>query len=298
MRSSHYLRLQPPALNHPQVNSNPQSRSLVQQSPWLRPPMSASAAASSVLVGDFVEEIVIDLVEFGGEVGAVVHGDYPSSLANAAAVQAALQCSPRCGRPRRGRASAQPGACPAHPRSRRRRAPARSRRGRISRRRSAWRTRAAESGARADQARAAINRPVDARAGPEKAAGSFWCPMLQVGRSRSGKTTDGVTMLASGFDDLRTRMLPRLAALSCALSCRAATVFRAAAGARRKPPEGHHREQEQSHRPPRRRATTLSFVNDADEPLGYTVDLHQVHAIDCAAVRAARPEDRIGTGDR
>jgi hypothetical protein len=32
------------------------------------------------LVGDFVPDIFVSVVEFGGEVGAVVHGDYSSSL--------------------------------------------------------------------------------------------------------------------------------------------------------------------------------------------------------------------------
>jgi hypothetical protein len=40
------------------------------------------------LVGDFVKDIFVGLVEFVSEVGAAIHGDYSSSVANAAAAPA------------------------------------------------------------------------------------------------------------------------------------------------------------------------------------------------------------------
>ena len=44
-------------------------------------PMRLPAAASSVSVGDFIgEDIFVSLVDLGGEMGAVVHGDYPFHL--------------------------------------------------------------------------------------------------------------------------------------------------------------------------------------------------------------------------
>jgi ABC-type amino acid transport substrate-binding protein len=97
--------------------------------------------------------------------------------------------------------------------------------------------------------------------------------MLKIGRSIIPvKQTDGVTMLASGFDDLRTRILPRLAALSCALFMSAATV----SAQPQVPAESRlkgiiaNKTIRIAHRAD---ARPFSFVNDANEPLGYTVDL-------------------------
>jgi glutamate/aspartate transport system substrate-binding protein len=79
-------------------------------------------------------------------------------------------------------------------------------------------------------------------------------------------------MLVSGFDDRSTRMPLRLAALSCALFMSAATV----SAQPQVPAESRlkgiiaNKTIRIAHRAD---ARPFSFVNDANEPLGYTVDL-------------------------
>jgi hypothetical protein len=44
-------------------------------------PYVGASRCLKCLVGDFVEDIFVGLVESGGDIGAVVHGNFPSSLA-------------------------------------------------------------------------------------------------------------------------------------------------------------------------------------------------------------------------
>ena len=83
-----------------QVSSTPQSRSLVQQSPWLGPRWGCPPLPQVSR-----RRLRRRNLRRSGRVRRCCGSrGYPSSLANAAAVQAVLQCSPRCGGPRRGRA--------------------------------------------------------------------------------------------------------------------------------------------------------------------------------------------------
>jgi hypothetical protein len=80
MRSSHYLVFSRPRSTIPKSTASPH------YDRWSNShdPLALDVGARRCLkgfVGDFAEEIFVGLVKFGGGVGAVVHGDYPSSLA-------------------------------------------------------------------------------------------------------------------------------------------------------------------------------------------------------------------------
>jgi hypothetical protein len=111
------------------------------------------------------------------------------------------------------------------------------------------------------------------------------------------KQTDGMTMLVSGFDNRSTRMLLRLAALSCALFMSAATV----SAQPQVPAESRLKGiiANKTIRMPTA-ATRDRFPSSTTRtsPRLYGRSLSPGHAIDCAAVRAAGPEDRMGPGDR
>ena len=79
MRSSHYLVFSRPRSTIPKSAAPPNYDRWSNSHQGLA--ADVGARRFKCLVGDFIEDIVIDLVEFGVGVGAVVHGDYPSSLA-------------------------------------------------------------------------------------------------------------------------------------------------------------------------------------------------------------------------